>query len=159
DEVFWIRNTPTNLAPLATVTVSTENIGTQQQGINAVDQRIAGYPLADAEWATLGQLQGAWIRLTWPNPVQISQIVLYDRGNLTDNVLSGTLSFSDGSTLPVGALPPNGNPSLTSFAAKTVSWVQFTVDSAQGQNIGLSEFEAFGKLASSTANHLSQLYQ
>ena len=30
--------------------------------------------------------------------------MLYDRPNLTDNITSGTLSFSDGSTVAVGAL-------------------------------------------------------
>ncbi len=165
DEFFWIRNFPTNLAPLAAVTVSSVLNTFPDSAVKAVDQRLSGvpFPNTNPEWIANREWNGAWIRLTWPNPVTVSDIVLYDRPNLTDNILSGTLTFSDGSSVPVGVLPANGNGSLISFAARTVTWVQFTVITAAGATggpagIGLSEFEAFGKLAGSAVNNPPQIF-
>ena len=89
----------------ATATVSSQNTSTGQLGSKAIDGVIDGYP-GDytKEWATVGQLAGAWIRLTWASPVTLGQIILHDRPNLTDRVLAGTLQFSDGSTVNVGTL-------------------------------------------------------
>ena len=93
----------------------------------------------------MGQLAGAWIQLNWSSPVQVTQIVLWDRPNLSDNVQAGTLSFSDGSTLSVGQLPNNATSGFTvSFSTKTISSVRFTVTQAVGSNIGLAEFQVFG---------------
>src|SRR5205823_9312770 len=92
--------------------------------------------------ATLGQLAGAWIQLKWSSPVSVSKVILYDRPNLTDNVKSGTLLFSDGTSLSVGQLPNDAKTGYTvTFATKTISWVKFTVGSAVGQNTGMAEFE------------------
>jgi hypothetical protein len=131
-----------SLVSLASVTVSSQNTSTGQLGIKAIDGIVDGYP-GDytKEWATLGQLAGAWIRLTWSSAVTVSKVILHDRPNSTDNILAGTLLFSDGSSVPVGALPNNGSGLTVSFPTKTVTWVQFRVDSAAGANIGLAEFE------------------
>ncbi len=83
--------------------MSSENAGTGQLGIKAVDGIVEGFP-GDytKEWATLGELAGAWIKLSWSSAVSVSQVVLFDRPNLTDNILGGTLLFSDGSSVVVG---------------------------------------------------------
>ncbi len=159
NEFFWIRDFSTNLAGLATVSVSSETPSSGQLGTSAVDGFIQGYPgYAPWEWATQGELAGAWINLSWPSPVTISQVALYNRQDLVDDVLSGTLSFSDGTAVPVGQLPINGNAFLVSFAPKTVTSMKFTVDDAVGQNIGLAEIEVYGKMAGTTANH-PQIFQ
>jgi hypothetical protein len=134
----------TNLALTATVTVSSENASTGQLGIKAIDGVIDGWP-GDytKEWATVGQLAGAWIQLNWIAPVSVAKVILYDRPNLTDNVQSGTLLFSDGSSIAVGTLPNAGTGLPVTFAAKTVSWVRFRVDAAAGSNIGLAEIQVF----------------
>jgi hypothetical protein len=131
-----------NLATTATVTVSSENASTGQQRTKAIDGIVDGSPPPGdytKEWATNGQLAGAWLRLTWSGNTTVSQVVLYDRINLTDNITSATLTFSDGSSVTAGALPNNGTPLTVSFVSKTVTWVQVTVNSAVGQNIGLAE--------------------
>ena len=137
--------TDTNIAPSATVTVSTEAVGYDQLGIKAIDGVRDGSP-GDytKEWATVAQLAGAWIQLQWASPVTVSRIALYDRPNLTDNVLAGTLTFSDGSSLAVGQLPNDGSASSISFPGRTITWVRFLVTNASGDNIGLSEFEVYG---------------
>ena len=137
-----------NLATVATVTVSTQNPPDGQLGIKAIDGIADGYP-GDytKEWATQGQGAGAWIRMTWNSAMVVDSVSFYDRPNLVDNITSGTLSFSDGSTVAVGALPANGQGVTVSFAPKTVVWVQFTVNTAAGSNTGLSEMAVFGSVA------------
>jgi len=159
NEFFWVRDFSTNVAGLASVSVSSETPGSGQLGTSAVDGFIEGYPgYAPWEWVTQGELAGAWINLSWSSPYTISQVVLYNRQDLVDDVISGTLSFSDGSTVPVGQLPINGNGFLVSFAPKTVTSMKFTIDNAVGQNIGLTELEVYGKLAGTMANH-PQIYE
>ena len=98
NEFFWVHDYATNLAGLATVTVSSQNTATKQLGTSAVDGFVEGDPdgYDSFEWATNGQLNGASITLTWPTSVSLSAVALYDRPNLIDNVVSGTLRFSDG---------------------------------------------------------------
>ncbi len=159
NEWFWIRDFSTNLAGLATVTDSSDTLGSGQIGASTVDGFIEGYPgYAPWEWVTQGELNGAWINLSWPSPVTISQVILYNRMDGVDNVVSGTLQFSDGSHVPVGQLPITGDGSLISFAPKTVTSMRFTIDNAKGQNIGLTEIEVFGELAGSQLNH-PQVYK
>ena len=140
---FQVIAAGADVALAAGITDSSENASTGQQGIKAIDGIIDGYP-GDytREWATLGQLAGAWIQLNWSSPVKVSEVILYDRPNLSDNVQAGTLLFSDGTSLPVGQLPNDASSGYTvSFAEKTITWVKFTVTKAVGYNIGLSEFQ------------------
>ena len=160
NEFFWVHDYLTNLAGLATISSSSQTTATGQLATSVADGFVEGDPDGEEnfEWATLGQLNGAWINLAWPNPVTISQVALYDRPNLVDNVISGTLSFSDGSTIPVGQLPNNGNSFLISFPLKTVTWMKFTVNNAVGSNIGLAELEVYGASAGTAVNH-PQIFQ
>lgn len=145
DEIFWAEHLyPANVARIATVSVSSETPEYGQLGIKAIDGVVDGSP-GDytKEWATLGELAGAWITLSWTNSQDITKIILYDRPNLTDNILSGTLTFSDGSSIAVGQLPNNGAGLTVTFPLRSVTWVKFTVDSAVGLNIGLAEIEVY----------------
>jgi hypothetical protein len=137
-----------NIAPQATVTASSQNTSTGQTASKAVDGVIDGYGGnpgdSTKEWATMGQLAGAWIQLKWSKTFVVDKIVLYDRPNTDDQVLGGTLTFSDGTSVAVGQLTNNGTGNTISFTPKTVSWIKFTTTNAQGLNIGLSEFQVFG---------------
>ena len=150
--IYVTPRTVSNIAGSASVAVSSENTSTGQLGIKAIDGVIAGSP-GDykREWATVGQLAGAWITLTWSAPQTISSVILYDRPNLTDNVTSGTLLFSDGSSVAVGALPNNGAAYNVLFPSRTVTWVKFRVDTAVGLNIGLAEFQVYPPAYTTTA--------
>jgi LmbE family N-acetylglucosaminyl deacetylase len=138
----------TNIAPLAIVAASSQNAGTGQLAIKAVDGVVDGYP-GDytREWATQGQGVGAWITLSWGGAYLVDRVVLYDRPNGNDQILSGTLTFSDGSTVPVGQLNNNGTAVEISFAPRVVTGVTLTVTSVSSStsNIGLSEFQVFGQ--------------
>ena len=149
NEFFWLYNYSANLPLSAAVTDSSEAPG--QPGTAAINGVLDGYPNNwPQEWASVGQLTGAWIQLNWAQAITTSLIVLHDRPNTIDNVRAGTLSFSDGSTINVGTLPDNGDGLPVNFGLKTITWVKFTVNQAVGQNIGLSEIEVYGMLANWT---------
>ncbi|TXK83950.1 DUF6259 domain-containing protein [Paenibacillus sp. N3.4] len=144
DEVFWLKDF-SNIAPLATVTVSSQNTAAGQLGVKAIDGILDGNPrLPDKEWATVSQTTGAWINLAWSGSQKITSVKLYDRPNSNENITGATLTFSDGSSITTGALPNNGYSKTITFAEKTVTWVKLTVNTATGINIGLSEFEVYG---------------
>jgi LmbE family N-acetylglucosaminyl deacetylase len=124
-----------NIAPQATATASTEDVGSGQQARKAIDRLIEGFPVDHTlEWATVRQSAGAWIRLTWPAPVNVHAVELFDRPNADDWVMGGTLTFSDDSSVPVPALNNDGRiGTRVSFAPRNVSSVTFTVTSASAR--------------------------
>jgi hypothetical protein len=130
-----------NIAPFATVSVSSveESGGELAQGVadGTADSR---------DWVTEGETAGAWIRLDWNAPATIFGVDLYDLPNPMDNVLSGTLTFDDGSMIPVESLPSGGAPRRITFPAKTVRSVVFRIGQVQGVNAGLAEIMVFGTL-------------
>jgi hypothetical protein len=143
DEFFWKKDF-SNIAFLAVVSVSSENIERDQLGIKAIDGIPDGYPrFTENEWVTMGETAGAWIELKWNPNYCINKIILYDRPDLNENIINATLTFSDGSTLPVGNLPANGSGYEVEFAPKTVNWVRLTINEAVGTNTGLSEIEVY----------------
>lgn len=116
-----------------------------QSGNKAIDGITLGYPDDSCnEWSSVGEGAGAWISLTFPNAKNLKQVVLYDRPNESDHVLDGVLTFSDGTSIRTGELPNDGSPKVVNFDTKVVDWVKFTVNSADGPNIGLSEIQVFG---------------
>lgn len=136
----------TNVARQSGVTVTQSSQLSTSRGTKAIDGVISGYPTDETkEWSTNAGKAGSWIKLTWSSPVTVNRIVLYDRPNLDDQVLSGTLTFSDGSTLAVGALDNAGGPITIAFDPKTITSVQFTVNSVSVNTyeVGLAEFEVY----------------
>ena len=139
---------PPNLATVATVTVSSAAPG--QGGNAAIDGIVDGSPTPPGdytkEWSSNGELAGAWIKLTWGSPVTITQVVLYDRPNPIDNTFlpAHYLSATGARYRLRRSLPGNGVGLAVSVAPRTVTWVQFTVNSAQGLNIGLAEIAVTG---------------
>ena len=131
---------PRNIAPAATVTVSSEDQARSRNAEGVAD----GQPDSN-EWVAADPV-GAWLTLTWDRPALISEIVLYDRPDLSSNVRSGTLSFDDGSVIIVRALPAEGTPEHIKFPPKTVHSVTFRIDNAQGPNAGLDEIMVMGTL-------------
>ena len=137
----------TNLALKATATASSQNTASGQTAAKAIDGSTLGYP-ADAtrEWATVGGKAGSWLQLTWASAITIDRVVLYDRPNTDDRITGGTLTFSDGSSVPVTTLSNSGGATTFTFAARTVTSVRLTVKSVSSttHNVGLAEFEAWG---------------
>jgi hypothetical protein len=148
-----ITSQTSNIASLTTVTASTQNTTSGQTAVKTVDGVIDGYP-GDytREWATIGQGVGAWLNLAWSAPYSVGQVVLYDRPNLSDNITSATLTFSDGSSIEVGPLNNNGTATTYSFPARVISGLRLTVTgvSSSTTSIGLSEIQVYGTPSSGT---------
>ncbi|BCM89334.1 oligosaccharide 4-alpha-D-glucosyltransferase [Abditibacteriota bacterium] len=133
---------PDNVAIDANVTASSTEGGYKAEA--AIDGVAGGYPNdSSAEWSSNGEKVGATLRLDWDKPQMVDRIVLFDRPNSTDDVTSGVLTFSDGSTMDVGALSNQGTE--VRFPAKTISWVSFKVTGVKEGtiNAGLSEIAVF----------------
>jgi hypothetical protein len=131
----------------ATATASTQNTADGQTAAKAIDGSPLGYPADYShEWVTTRQGAGAWIQLTWNNAMTLDHVVLYDRPNLSDQITGGTLTFSDGTSVPVGSLNNDGSAVSVPFAPRSVTWVRFTATSVRAgtSSAGLAEFEAWG---------------
>lgn len=129
-----------NIAPAATITASSEGPARRQTG-----EGVAEGQADSNEWVPAESV-GAWLTLTWDRPALVSEIVLYDRADLSSNVRSGTLIFDDGSVIMVRALPAEGTPEHIKFPPKKVRSVTFRIDQAQGPNAGLDEIMVLGML-------------
>ncbi len=145
--VIAASGTGTNIAPLATVTASSENSGTNQLAVKAVDGIVDGYP-GDytREWATVNGIAGSWLELNWNTFYQVDRVVLYDRPNTSDQITGATLTFSDNSTVTVGALNNAGAGVVVNFTQVLTTRVKVTVTTVSGttRNVGLSDIEVYG---------------
>ncbi|KAI5477291.1 Carbohydrate-Binding Module Family 1 protein, cellulose binding protein [Pseudohyphozyma bogoriensis] len=151
-----------NLVFDASITASSQDTVDASYTYRAGDGLIGGYTDDNAgdqtlEWSSNGEGAGAKLTVTWGSAVQISKVVLYDRPNNEDQVLAGTLTFSDGTVVQVGTLPNNGSAFPVYFPQVTTTSMVFQVTqvSPTTSNVGLAEIQAFGLLTSSTANGLS----
>ena len=146
-----------NLALNATATASTEASGQPASDVN--DGIVGGYSDGDddEEWSSDHQGAGAWVLLTWPSEVNVSEVILYDRPNSDDQVLSGTLTFDDGTAVTVGALANDGSATAVNFTTRATSTLLFTVDSVSSttSNVGLAEMQVFGPVLSTKTNSSS----
>ena len=142
-----VTPTGSNVAGSATATASSENAYDGQTAAKAIDGVISGYPGDHtAEWATAGGGAGSWLQLTWPGPVQLNAVSLFDRPNQGDQATGATLTFSDGSTVSVPALDNAGAATTVTFPARSTTSLRITLTSVSGTtgNVGLSEVQAWG---------------
>ena len=130
------HNEGRNVAPEAAATASSGDPANAIKG--CVDGR--------REWTAKGTV-GEWIRLDWaPAARTVHKVVLYDLASRRDQVVSGTLSFSDGSSISVGKLQNDGQAgTVVTFPPKTIQWVRFTVDAVRPgtATAGLAEMAVY----------------
>lgn len=125
---------------------SSQNVSSTYTGYDAYQAVDGLKKISDrGEWASDGELN-PWIQLNWTTNMSVTEVVLWDRPNLTDAVNRGVLYFSDGSQIDVPFVANDGSPAAVAFPAKNVNWVKFQVTGGSGVNVGLSEFEVFGSL-------------
>ncbi len=127
-----------NVAPAGVLTSSTPT-----GVVRAVDGVIG------SDW--VATTQSPWLQVDWVHNRTIDEITLYDRADATSNVNGGTLTFSDGSSVPVTGIPADGKAKVVTFAARSVAWVRFQASGSTGTGIGLSEVQIrpVGNVASS----------
>ena len=119
------------------------------RGENAIDGIADGAPAhGDNEWTVPADTSEAWIKLAWADPVRAKRVLLFDRPSLENQVLAGKLSFSDGTSIPVGELPNDGKtPADISFPEKTITWLRFDITqrSTTTKEAGLAEIGVFDR--------------
>ena len=118
---------------------------------------------ASHEWVSRGQKSGAWVKLSWTQPVTFTQIVLYDRPNSRDQVSGATVFFSDGTQVSTGILWNNGGATYVNLASpKTVTSLMFKVThvSPSTTDVGLAELQVFNRPVESFKNqHIKPVVQ
>lgn len=142
-----------NIAPEASISVSSESPNGNYAKENAVDEIVAQHD--NGEWASNGETN-PWIQLNWSEERSIRKIILYDRPNSNDYISVGTLTFSDGSSINTTVLPNNGNELVINFPEKNVTWVKFKVTIGGGSQIGLSEIKVIEANSDLSANEISK---
>lgn len=156
NEIFWTRDF-SSFAKDATVTASSQLVNSDkkidQSAVKVIDGvrdgLAAGLPYEHpryphAEWVTETEREGAWINLEFEEEKDISKIVLYDRPNAEDQILSGKLIFDDGTEELVGELPNDGSPLeiQTNKKSKNIKFVITSVSDTTKQT-GLAEIEVY----------------
>jgi hypothetical protein len=134
-----------DLALQATATASSYSTGQGPEKVN--NGEIGGYTDDDPsnylnEWASNGELVGAWINLTWPAYYMVDSLIFYDRPNDGDWVTGGHVDFDDGSSVSIPALHDDGSATIVNLTkAVNISSLLFTVTSVGpwSNSIGLSE--------------------
>lgn len=138
DEFFWAKDF-SNLAFRAALSSSSSS--DEGDTAYATDGLVCGYlQLPCRSWIAEAD-QAAWVQLDWEEGQHISEIVLHDDPS-ENNVLSGTISFSDGTVIPVDTLSDNGAQYSISVSLDNITWVRFTIDAFSGSP-GLAEMEVY----------------
>lgn len=133
-----------NIASLATASASSENVNYGQTANKAIDGVVDGWP-GDytKEWASVGEGNGAWLRLNFSQGYSVNKVVMYDRPGSGTQVLGAQLTFSSGSPINVGTLDNGGAATTVTFSARTITWIRFTVTNSAGSDVGLAEIEVW----------------
>jgi hypothetical protein len=132
------KSFPGNITPQARITLSS---GQPASGL--VDGIVGGYPdRMEQEWTSNAEKANAWASFTWNAPHKVDRVVLFDRPNLDDHVLSGRIEFSDGTITTFGELDnPASHGTEIQFDPRTVTSMKIVLDAVGPKtvNIGLAE--------------------
>lgn len=105
---------------------------TAPAGDDVVTGDVADGNVAVDATVTRSRPAGAWVQLGWSRPRELSSVEIVG-GPGPAYVSSATLTFGDGSTLPVGAvLPDPARPTIVAFMPRVTTTLRLTVDRAGG---------------------------
>ncbi len=129
-----------SLTDLSEVEASSSDADAKWDPANVIDGTYGNGD--NGEWGAEDETN-PWVQLDWSYKQAVGTIVLHDRAYYEENILNGTLSFSDGTSIQTGPLPVDGEGLAFDFERKDIEWVRFTIDSYSGSLPGLGEIEVF----------------
>jgi Glycosyl hydrolases family 16 len=101
-----------------------------------------------ADW-TASRPAGAWVQLDWARPRELTSIALVGSRRSGSALSAATLTFGDGSRLPVGAvLADPDRPTVVSFMPRVTTSVRITIQGVTGADpLVLGELRAYQRAA------------
>lgn len=101
-----------------------------------------------ADW-TASRPAGGWVQLDWARPRELTSIALAGSPRSGATLSEATLTFGDGSRLPVGAvLAEPDRPTVVSFMPRVTTSVRLTIVSVTGADpLVLGELRAYQRAA------------
>lgn len=145
-----------NLSPFAKVT-SSSNFNEKYTATNATDNSLFD-GRGRLEWASRTSIDPKpKLTLNWDKNIIIDKIILYDRASPKTNILSSTLTFSNGTSLAVSTLPFWGNAKVIDLDNLVTKNVTFSVETLQGSNVGLKEIMVIGEFEEDTKPNIAPL--
>ncbi len=128
-----------NLAFTANIKSSSANSGYDARNLN--DNIISCFDNI-GEWRAASNDSSPWIQLSWDEEKTVDRVVLYPSVQPKDNIKTGLLSFSDGSSIEVTDIPKAGTPLVIDFETKKITYIRFTITKYEG-TASLSEMQVY----------------
>ncbi len=76
---------------------------------------------------------GAWVQMNWQHPEELTSVEVVGSTRSSTAVSSATLTFGDGTTLPIGAvLATPDRPTIVGFMPRVTRSVRLTIDGVTG---------------------------
>ena len=148
DKVFWERRTDSLLYD-AEITVG----GEATSLLNDFKLKDFNNVFSSSDPSGVAYLSNGTVRVTLGETVTANCVYLYDNPDEAENILSGYLSFSDGSQTEFGALNTDGSATKISFPEKEIQWFEIVPTETEGDCCGLSEVELYRDIPATPKNH------
>lgn len=155
DQIFWERNTRSK-SFYADITVSSNyadkrylnDFSTTRVPFKNICKYLKTHfkmlDLYDCyKWSPENNDTNKTVTLKFEKSIDIASVLLYDDPRLDNQIVSGLLTFSDGSSLTTGELNNNGSATVFNFSTKKdISFIRFQIKDYKGTP-GLTEFEVY----------------
>lgn len=150
DKVFFRRDT-SSLTYGAEITVSSNSDKAYKlNDFKLIDSENISHEYNNDFYA------GAWspsegdsrkeVTVKFSSASSLSLIRLYDAVSLSDNVLKGTITLSDGTVIPFGNLSKNGSATDVTFDKRNnITGFTVRIDEYEGSGAGFDEIEAYAE--------------
>lgn len=144
DRLFWRRETE-SLCLTAKIEASSGEMDLLNDfmRLENSDLKDAARSPWDGVWIPGTDDQEKTVKVTFAEPSSVDRIVLYDHPSPEQNVVEVEICFDDGSCIFSGPLDPEGAATAAVVGKEQVTSFEIHVASAEGEQAGLTEIEAF----------------
>ena len=155
DRVVWKRET-NSLLYNAAITVSSSNAKLLNdfmllENNNLVEESRMPF---DGVWVPEAWDTERTVTVAFPEPVDISCMVLYDNPSEEHNVLNAVIRFADGTGVNTGALDAGGAATVISVEKRDVTTMTVILTETEGELAGLTEIEAYQETPEETLAYI-----